>query len=317
MKRALLLCVAACGHGAAGAAASSASGGRAHVLGDADRLVGLLPDGAQVIVELDLARLRANPVVGDVVRRALDDVAVSTDVELPMKLPTSPLSATTVVVLAAYGVGTAQAATITLLATPGDVPGGRRVGAGVVALGPDSWLDQVDARAAVAARAPGGQLGPSADMIELRDHAMPEGATGAAIRLTARLSFDARIALARQTGVELAPAQMSVWADVADDFALVVDADAGREAPKKLASMLRGVLATVADAPALRALGLPNALRDARQVKHGTWVRTIVAIGPAQLRRAVARATTLLGPVDPGSGGSGAAAAALGSGSAS
>ncbi len=312
MKLALLLCVAACGHGAAGVAAGAGPGGP-RVLGDADRLVGLLPDGAQVIVELDLARLRANPVVGDVVRRALDDVAVSTDVELPMKLPTSPLSATTVVVLAAYGVGTAQAATITLLATTGEVPGGRRVGAGVVALGPDSWLDQVDARAAVAGRAPGGQLGPSADMIKLRDHAMPEGATGAAIRLTARLSFDARIALARQTGVELAPAQMSAWADVADDFALVVDADAGREAPKKLASMLRGVLATVADAPALRALGLPNALRDARQVKHGTWVRTIVAIGPAQLRRAVARANTLLGPEHVGSGGS----AAVGSGSAS
>ena len=37
----------------------------------ADRLLALLPDGAQIVVELDLARLRANPVVGAVATAAL------------------------------------------------------------------------------------------------------------------------------------------------------------------------------------------------------------------------------------------------------
>ena len=36
----------------------------------------------------------------------------------------------------------------------------------------------------------------------LREHAMPQGATGAVLRVTARLPFDARVALARQTGLE-------------------------------------------------------------------------------------------------------------------
>ena len=46
------------------------------------------------------------------------------------------------------------------------------------------------------------------------------------MRITARLPFDARVALARQTGFDAAPAQLSLWADVADDVAIVVDADA-------------------------------------------------------------------------------------------
>ncbi len=242
------------------------------------------------------ARLRANPIVGDTVKHALDGVAVSTDVELPMKLPSTPLAATDHLVLAAYGVGTADAATITLLATPEQVDGARKIADGVVAFGPDAWLDQVSARAEIAAKA---QVGPSDDMIRLRDHAMPAGATGASIRLTARLSFDARVTLARVTGIELAPAQLSLWADVADDFAIVVDADAGTEATPKLAAIVRGVIGQLADEPSARALGLPSALRSARQIRQGTWVRTIVAIGPAQLKRVVARANTLLAPAPP------------------
>jgi len=303
--------VAACGHRAPPTVAITAVPLPATTA--ADRIVALLPDGAQVVVELDLARLRANPVVGEVVRRALDDVALSTDVALPMKLPASPLAATDTVVLAAYGVGTAQAATLTLLATTSDVPGGRRITDGIIAIGPDAWLDQVTARAAIAGRTP---LAPARELVQLRAHAMPAGATGAAVRVTARLSFDARIALARQTGVELAPAQLSLWADVADDLAVVVDADAGREATPKLAAGVRGLLGELADEPVLRALGVLDSLQGARQIRQGTWVRTIVAIGPARLRRVVARASALLGP-DAGSGAGAGSGSGAGSGGAS
>jgi hypothetical protein len=268
-----------------------------HALTETEKMVGLLPDGAQIVVELDLARLRANPVVGPVVSRALASIAVSTDVDLPMQVPSQPLAKTEALVFAAYAVGTDQAGTVTLLATHEDVVGGRHVSDDVVAFGSDSWLALVDARAAIAAKSP---LGPSHDMEELRDHAQPQGATGAAVRVTARLSFDARIQLAKQTGVELAPAQVSVWADVADDLALVVDADAGGESQRKMGGVVRGLLGELADTPALRALGLPGALDGAVQSRDGTWVRTIVTVGPAHLKRVVARANALLGP-DEGS----------------
>jgi hypothetical protein len=205
----------------------------------AERILPLLPDGAQLVVELDLARLRANPVVGPVVTRALARLGAETRLPgLPFAVAGSPLGDADAVVLASYGLGTAQAATVTVLATRAEVPGGVRLGRDLVALGPDDWVSQVEARAAIARQAP---LTAPAPLLALRDHAMPAGATGAVVRVTARLPFDARVALARQTGLDEAPARLSLWGDVADDLAIVVDADAadpgdrnGREAVRRL-----------------------------------------------------------------------------------
>ena len=36
-----------------------------------ENILALLPDGAQVIVEIDLARLRANPAIGETAKQAL------------------------------------------------------------------------------------------------------------------------------------------------------------------------------------------------------------------------------------------------------
>jgi hypothetical protein len=131
---------------------------------------------------------------------------------------------------------------------------------------------------------------------------MPAGAKGAVLRITARLTFDARVALARQTGLESEPGQLSVWADVADDFAIVIDADAadpgdrGRDATRRLAAVIRAALAAVADEPTVRGLGVTNSLVDARLISRGSWVRAIVAVGPHHLARAVERARAMLGP---------------------
>ena len=93
-----------------------------------------------------------------------------------------------------------------------------------------------------------------------------------------------------------------MWADVADDFAIVVDADAadpGEKVTKKSAARLQqsihAALATLADEPVARALGLPASLAGAKLVTRGTWVRTIIAIGPRHLQRVVERADALLG----------------------
>ena len=266
----------------------------------ADRILPLLPDGAQVIVELDLARLRANPVIGQVATRALAQLGSDRHVPgLPFAVSGSPLAAADEVVLAAYGVGTPQAATIVVLATKSEVPGGVKIAPDLVALGPDSWVGQIATRAAIAQQSP--LVAPEA-LLQLRDHAMPAGATGAVVRITARLSFDARIAIARDTGLDAAPAELSLWGDVADDLAIVVDADAqdpgtrvAKDAARRLAATVRAELELLADAPAVRALGVPYSLEGARLIAQGTWVRAIIAIGPRHLARAAQRAGELLG----------------------
>ncbi|HEU4730955.1 MAG TPA: hypothetical protein VFT22_23840 [Kofleriaceae bacterium] len=282
-----------------------------------DKILAMLPAGAQVVIEIDLARLRANPVIGEVVTRAL---AERTE-DLPAGVPASPLAAADQVVLAAYGVGTAQAATLTVLAAPREIPGTARVADGFYAVGPPDWVEQVQARVALATTGESRfAISAAPELLELRDHAMPPNAPGASLRVTARLSFDARVALARQTGLDAAPARLSAWADVADDLGLIVDCDAedpgsrGRdaggaagkagapEASRRLAATLRGALEAVADQPAVRALGLPSSLAGARLIARGSWVRTIILVGPAHLRRVVERAARMLNEAAPASG---------------
>jgi hypothetical protein len=280
-----------------------------------DKLLAMLPQGAQVVVELDLARLRANAVVGPVVREAL----VENTVSLPgavsgsgsgdgsgSALPPSPLAGADQIVLAAYGVGTAQAATLTLIAAPHDLPGAVKIIDGFYAVGPPDWIEQVQNRVTLATTGDAKfAIHAPPELLALREHAVPPGAPGASVRVTAMLSFDARVALARQTGLDSAPSQVSAWGDVADDLALIVDCDsddpgnrttAGKksDAPRRLEAMLRGALAAVAEQPEARALGLPGSLNNAKLITRGTWVRAIVAIGPAHLQRVVDRATKLL-----------------------
>jgi hypothetical protein len=273
-------------------------------VGPADRILAVLPQGAQLVVELDLARLRANPVIGEVVTRALAVGAPLPGAAPGLDEAGSPLAAADVVVLAAYGVGTSSAATVTLLAAKQEIPDAARVADGIYAIGPEAWTAQIAQRGALLDAS--GLVRAQPELLALRDRAMPPRAPGASLRVTARLSFDARVALARQTGLEAAPAQLSIWGDVVDDAAIVVEADAadpgdrrGRQAVARLEAAVRGALALLAGEPIVQALGLPRSLDGAKLTVRGTWVRAIVALGPEHLKRVAARASALL-PVTDG-----------------
>jgi hypothetical protein len=266
----------------------------------AERIIALLPDGAQVLVEIDLVRLRSNAVVGDVARTYLAELGRDARLPgIPIDVQGSPLASADVVVLAAYGVGTAQAASVVVLGTKAEVTGGVRLAPDLVALGPEEWTSQLAARAAIGEHAP---IAPSLSLMPLRDHAMPANAPGAMFRLTAELSFDARVALARQTGLETAPARVSIWADVVDDLAIIIDTDAAdpgdkhaKDATARLSRALTVVYQAASHEPALRAIGLSSALREPRMITERTWVRTIITVGPRQLKRAADRARAMLG----------------------
>jgi hypothetical protein len=323
--------VLACGGGPAPVPAVPSA---APVPAGTERLLAMLPQGAQVVVEVDLARLRANPVVGGVVTRALAGLvppdepagtpaaawlgsvlrggagAAAAAPAADAIRPEPPLAVADQVVFAAYGVGTAQAATLTVLAAPRAIADATRIADGVYAVGPPAWVEQAAQRVALATTgAAGFAIHPAPELAALRGHAMPAEAPGASLRVTAQLSFDARIAFARLTGIDAAPAQLSAWGDVVDDAALVIDCDAadpGGASPgkrsdpaRRLAATVRAALGVLAEQPQIRALGLPPSLAGARLVAHGSWVRAIVAVGPEHLRRVVERAAALLGAPAP------------------
>jgi hypothetical protein len=300
MKRVLAVLAVACGGGGA-RQLPAAKPAHAHVVTGTEHVLALLPEGAQLVVEIDLARLRANPVVGDVAAKALAELGADSKIPgVPLAVRGSPLAGADTIVMAAYGVGTAQAATLTILGTKQDLADSTRIAPDLVAIGPDEWVGQLQARAAIDAQHP---LAAPDELMKLRDHAMPPGATGAVLRVTARLPFDARVAFARQTGLDSAPAQLSVWGDVADDLAIVVDADAadpgdklGKDAAKRLAQTIQATLEEVAGDTTIKAVGVGGSLSGAHLITQGTWVRAIVAVGPHHLERAVERARAMLGP---------------------
>lgn len=276
----------------------------------ADRVLPLLPEGAQVIVEVDLARLRANPVVGALVTQLVAGDVVA---PLPGDVPPLSLAHADTMVMASYGVGTSSASTVIVLATTDKVANGIALADGLVVLGPAEWTAQVEARAAIAG-VTGQNITPTIaaakDLRDLRDHAMPDKAPGASLRITARLPFDARVALGRATGLDTPPAQLSVWGDVVDDMVFVVDLDAfdpgdtGKSktkssATKRMEASLRGMLGGLANETALKLVGLGPSLEGAQIVTKGTWVRAIIAIGPKRLVRIVERAKSLLAAPPP------------------
>jgi len=251
-------------------------------------MLALLPDGAQLVVEVDLARLRTNPVIGPLVVQVLGTGGI------PQLAGFSDADA---VVFAAYALGTSQAATVTLFTAKQPLAGTTPITGNIYGVGATDWLAQVQSRAAIDAAS---GLQPAKDLLALRERAMPEAAPGASIRIAARLSFDARIALARITGIENAPGQLSVWIDVVDDLALIVDADAtdpgekvAKNAIKRMSTTVQSALAILSREPAIIALGLPSSLTGAKLATRGSWVRTIIAIGPRHLQRVVDRAKPL------------------------
>jgi len=167
-------------------------------------------------------------------------------------------------------------------------------------MGPPEWVRQLEARAALALADKPVVAAP--ELLRLRARAMPAAAPGASLRVTARLPFDARVALARDSGLESAPAQLSIWADVIDDFVMIVDADAvdpgdkgTKQATNRLERLIRVALRSLGDEPRMRALGLSSSFERARLAAGGSWIRTIIAVGPAHLKRVVERANTFLG----------------------
>ena len=230
-----------------------------------------LPAGAALVLEVDLARLRSNAALGAVARDVIDGGGLGEGA------PTAALVDAELVVLAAYALGRPDAHTITI------VRGGHRPDT-AVALDDELWaLTDDGVTPTLVAVTPATSLATDDGLRALRAAVMPEAATGAALRLTARLDDDARRGLAESFDTTAPPSAAAVWLDVADDVAAVVWLDG------IAATMAADWRARVAALREIRLLGLAPSIAATRLAATTRGTTATVVIGPGRLARAVAR----------------------------
>jgi hypothetical protein len=263
VKRLLAAALAACGAGARPAVAPPEAPARAATAGDA--LLALLPPAPDAIAELDVARLRANPVAGDVLAAVPRAVTRGFD----------PRRDVDVAVAGVYRIAADEAATLILLRGDGldraRLLDAKRIDDRTVALGP------AELRARAGSGAPSA---PPPELLALRAAAMPERAGGAVLRVAARLTREARIGAAGRLGVDEVPATVSVWLDVADDAAMI--ALLGGDDAANAERLARGVDA----ARGRLAVWLPPAVLDGLRVEtRGSTARLVWVVPPRRLAR--------------------------------
>ena len=293
-----LVGAAASGPGCGGHAPVVVVPSRAVTAGDA--LWARLPPGAAIVLEVDVARLRANPAVGAAITALVAPAPTAGVADEPTPgaalaaMTDAPLAGARAIVLAAYAVGTPAATTITIVDGVGAPPQATPLADGVWALAVEG-----DVARLLAVAGGGPSLADDRALAALRTVAMPAAAEGAAVRLTARLEPAARRALAEVLGQNDAPAAISAWLDVADDLALI--AWVGGE-PAWSAAMLTRLRDRAAASEVAGGLGLTPVIAVAPVARERAAARLTVVVTPARLGRVVARALERLRAVDPAGG---------------
>lgn len=183
-------------------------------------LLAFLPPDADAVVEVDVKRLRENPVVGHLFASILGLGTPSVVVSGGLA---ELIGDADVLVAAAYGIGSDDAATLVVLR--GENFRGASLGAKNATLVDDTTIaiGSEELRKKSQAIALASEDGMFADraFLKARDAAVPDGAPGAVMRLAARLTPRTRVAAAGRLHLDQVPSVASVWFDVADDAALV------------------------------------------------------------------------------------------------
>jgi hypothetical protein len=238
-------------------------------------LLAVLPAGADAVAELDVRRLRGNEVAAPLIEALVARRAASGD---KLDLGFDALADLDVAAAAVYGLGTDDA--VTVFVVRGErlrafdvaerVPNADPVDSTTLVVGPEAQ------RATVRQIADGkrsGSLRDDVDLARLREGPMPQKATGAVLRLTARLDRSARIQAAGRLGVDEVPETLAVWIDLADDAALVAMAAADSdEQARRIGAAAASMLERLTHG-------------EARAEPHGRATRLVWTLGPRAFRR--------------------------------
>ena len=246
----------------------------------------MLPAGANIVVEVDVARLRRNPISSPLVG-ALTAPGSAPQGRLFLGVGAEIWAHADVVVLAAYQAGRHDAATLIVARGVGLVDlevRAQRLDGRTIALGPPELMQRL------ATTESGQSLAAERPFLALRAVAMPERAQGAALRLVARLEFDARVRLASTLDLDAVPASLSLWGDVADDLAIVaVLAGNDDKEHRELAHAAAAMRKRLARDVLLRRLALTPLLAGVDIGTGDDGARVILIVGPSRLADTVAR----------------------------
>lgn len=327
--------MAACTGG--GQAHGSATLAGAHVLptlpSAIDRIIDLVPGQPELVIEIDVARLRATRSVAPLLARlwqAPAGSAVESSAVARFAAPLTPQGAVTAsraseiawrdvdaLVMCAYALGTPQAQTLFLLAAPATAiapsVGAVELASGQWAVGPEGVVAQALSEIAD----PSGAA--ASPWRRARHAAWPAGAQAAAVSVHAQLAapawqavwqtlWHASPALASDTGetrepltaVARRPVVASLWFDIEDDAALVLQLAAPPDDAAAASEMGRAVVTLLQrwrNLELVQQLGLISVLRTARVATRGPVARVEMVVPPQLWQRTVARLTRALPPV--------------------
>ncbi len=275
----LALCLALLAFPAMGACGGSSSPPalalpeRAQTSGDA--LFSSAPMGADLLLEVDVARLRNNEVVGSILRALSGAGGQGQIAEGDLLAQADSL------LVCVYGVGDAAKQLILLQVANGHrLSGAAAIGEGRYAVGDPELV----ARAVAVGAGQGASMLDDVEMLRLRADVMPEAAKSAAVRAVARLDFDARVAVASRVGMSEVPISLALWGDVVDDLAIVAQVTGESETSyDRLRNALLSLRARVAKRPLIRYLGLAPALASVRVIRSGKSVQVVFVLSPKRL----------------------------------
>lgn len=243
---------------------------RAQTSGDA--LFSSAPIGADLLLEVDVARLRDNEVVGSILRTLSAPGAQGQIAEGDLLAKADSL------LVCVYGVGDAAKQLILLQVADGQpLSGAAAIGEGRYAVGDPELV----ARAVAVGSGEGASMLDDMEMLRLRADVMPEAAKSSVVRAVARLDFDARVAVASRVGMSEVPISLALWGDVVDDLAIVARVTGeSDESYDRLRNALLSLRARVAKRPLIRYLGLAPALASARVIRSGKSVQVVFVLSP-------------------------------------
>jgi hypothetical protein len=237
-------------------------------------LLASAPMGADMLLELDLKRLRNNPVVGSL----LASVASPNNSET-----VDLLRQAEVALLCVYDIGGVPKQLVILRSDEESLSGAVPLGEKLFAVGDAKLLAK-----AAGIQGPKESMLADLELLRLRDQVMPAEAKDAALRVSLRLDFDARVAIASKIQISDVPISVAVWGDVVDDMALIahLGSDEVEDGPR-LERAILGFRRRVAAHGFARGLGLSTPIREAQVTRVDKMVRVLVLLGPKRLQYVV------------------------------
>lgn len=239
-------------------------------------LLASAPLGADLLLEVNLQRLRENPVVGGLLAKVAPPDALE-NVDL--------LQQADVALLLVYDVGTSPRQLVILRSREDTLPGAVALGEKVFAVGDEKLL-----ALAAGIQGPDQSMLADRELLRLSDAAMPGAAKDASLRLALRLDFDARVSIASKVNISEVPTSVAVWGDVVDDLAVIAYLGSDEAADSvKLEGAIRKLRGRIAAHPFVRSLGLGPSILKSRIMADGKLVKVLILVSPKRLQSVVTR----------------------------